>query len=253
MISALLITALSFAPSAGAKPAPARAAGGAAADAKAERPVAARSRMSPLRGVAARTGPQTHKPQTGQTRKKGPRSQRGARQSGAKPHGAAAPFSFSVKSKREQKPLIIPLWSQKISRWPKLRPLTALNQAPLMARDLVIQGDGFFGLKAFHKETGNVVWSQPIAGGVSGGLALFERRIYFGSQDGFFGAADMRTGQILWRFFAGSVNLSRPLIQNGAVFWQTSSPKNLRALSQRQAFVDFSRALPALVNERGAL
>jgi outer membrane protein assembly factor BamB len=61
-------------------------------------------------------------------------------------------------------------------------------------------------------ETGGAVWSSPV---VAGGV------VYFGSDDGYFYAVDVETGQEKWRFETGDDVRSSPAIANNAVYFES--------------------------------
>ena len=116
--------------------------------------------------------------------------------------------------------------SLKFSQKPLLKSHIVQNTQPLIVGDKVLQGDSFYGLKAFHKKTGRLIWETPISnGGVGSPLTVLQDVIYFGGSDGFFYAVDLKTGQLVWKFFTGSENINSPQIHDQVVYWMASNQK----------------------------
>ncbi len=135
------------------------------------------------------------------------------------------------KQKQEKTSLNVQyLWSVDMD---KTKPLVASlmhNSPTLLTDQLVIQGNGINGIKAFSKQKGHLVWSFPISSGVFSPLEKYKGRLYFGASDGFFYSLDLKTGELIWKFFTGSENLGPALIHNNRIYW-TASNQKLYALS----------------------
>ncbi|MEM7645406.1 MAG: PQQ-binding-like beta-propeller repeat protein, partial [Pseudomonadota bacterium] len=97
------------------------------------------------------------------------------------------------------------------------------GMAPLLTKDLVIQGNAIDGIKAFHRKTGNEVWSRQLFNGVEGGAAIDDEVLYFGSNNGQFYAVDVNSGKTLWKFMLNSESLTHPLVAGEAVYHVTGN------------------------------
>lgn len=132
-----------------------------------------------------------------------------------------------LQNKKKEKPVKIqPVKSIQFSPKPLLKPHVIQNTQPLIIGNKVIQGDSFSGLKAFHRQTGHLLWQIPISnGGVGSSLIAEKNTLYFGGSDGFFYAVDLNKGQLSWKFFTGSENINSPILSNEAVYWMASNQK----------------------------
>ena len=126
------------------------------------------------------------------------------------------PFAFSE---------IKPLWSVNTIASKALKPKLFHNIAPVLQKDLVIQGDRISGIKAFRKKNGTAVWSYSIKGGVSSSPFLLKDRIYFGGYDGFVYSLKAQTGQLIWKAFIGSEVIGTPLIHKGILYLMLANQK----------------------------
>jgi outer membrane protein assembly factor BamB len=93
------------------------------------------------------------------------------------------------------------------------------RMTPILAGDLVIQGNGVDSISAFNRESGNLKWQLPIANGAEASAALIKDRLFFGASDGNFYSIEASTGQIIWSFSTKSENLSEPLLHDGVVYF----------------------------------
>lgn len=114
-------------------------------------------------------------------------------------------------------------WSRSTLQKPyyKFRPLNRMS--PLLAENLVIQGNAVDGIMAFNRKSGHQQWALPFKDGVEGGAALDGDKIYFGANNGYFYCVDIHSGRILWNFKLNSESLSQPLVQGSKVYHVTGN------------------------------
>lgn len=93
------------------------------------------------------------------------------------------------------------------------------RMTPLLAGDLVIQGNGLDGIVAYSKESGQEKWRLPIANGVEPGATAIRDRLFVGASDGNFYSIEASTGKVQWTFATRSENLSTPLLEEGVVYF----------------------------------
>ncbi len=106
-----------------------------------------------------------------------------------------------------------------------LRPRFEHGSPPLIAGDIVVQGNLINGIKAYQKDKGRLLWSFKIQPGAAGPILLYKGNLYFGGADGFFYSVELTTGQLNWKFWTGSENLSAPLIHEDKIYWTTNDQK----------------------------
>jgi outer membrane protein assembly factor BamB len=87
----------------------------------------------------------------------------------------------------------------------------------LILGEMVIQGNGIDGIKAYHKKSGRLKWSKKISGGVEVGADQKGGTIFFGANDGFFYAVDVNTGKTKWTFPLRSEGIGRPRVSDNVV------------------------------------
>ncbi len=150
-------------------------------------------------------------------------------------------FSFTENQFSEQRQEktslnIQHLWSVDTIKKSFLRPALVHNGSALLTDQLVIQGNGFNGIKAFSKDKGHLVWSFPIQGGVFSSLERYKNRLYFGASDGFFYSLELNTGKLVWKFFTGSENIGSALIHKNRIYW-TAINQKLYALSLKGSLI----------------
>lgn len=97
------------------------------------------------------------------------------------------------------------------------------RMTPVIAGDLVIQGNSIDGLVAYEKETGRKKWSLPISNGVEPSAALIRDRLFVGASDGNFYSIAASTGLIQWSFATKAENLSAPLLDEGVVYFMAGN------------------------------
>ena len=95
--------------------------------------------------------------------------------------------------------------------------------SPLVLPTLVIAGNGIDGLVAYDRTSGREVWRLDVRGGVEGGAAISEGRLYFGANDGFVYCIDALTGRTFWTFQAHAEALAPPTVFDKIVYVQTGA------------------------------
>lgn len=95
------------------------------------------------------------------------------------------------------------------------------RMTPIMAGNLLIQGNGLDGVVAYDRSSGSEVWRVIVPNGVEGGAAVIKDRLFFGGNDGNFYSVSLKDGKILWTYTAKAENLSAPSLdaENGYVFF----------------------------------
>jgi outer membrane protein assembly factor BamB len=97
------------------------------------------------------------------------------------------------------------------------------RMSPVLAGDLVIQGNGVDGISAYDRASGKMKWQLPLMNGVEPSAALIKDRLFFGSSDGNFYSIEASSGQIKWSFPTKAENLSEPLLHDGVVYFLAGS------------------------------
>ena len=120
---------------------------------------------------------------------------------------------------------IKPLWTTRVGTSPSLRVRLFHNASPVLAGELVIQGNGWDGIQAFKRKNGKRVWDYKINNGVSSPIEVVDGTIYFGAADGFVYALKAQTGQLIWKFFTGSENIGAPVVQRERVYFVSANQK----------------------------
>jgi outer membrane protein assembly factor BamB len=93
------------------------------------------------------------------------------------------------------------------------------RMTPLLAGDLVIQGNGLDSIAAYDKEYGHLKWRLPISNGVEPTATMIRDRVFFGANDGKFYSISASNGEIQWSFDTKAENLSEPLLDEGVVYF----------------------------------
>lgn len=118
-----------------------------------------------------------------------------------------------------------PSKASKTSKMSLLKPSLVHNSSPLLFKNLVIQANGWDGVKAYSQKTGRLIWKLSISGGSFSPLLLHKNQLYFGASDGFFYSLQAQTGELLWKFFVGSEVLSQALIDSNSVYFISNNQK----------------------------
>ncbi|WP_413581516.1 PQQ-binding-like beta-propeller repeat protein [Bdellovibrio sp. HCB288] len=93
------------------------------------------------------------------------------------------------------------------------------RMTPIMAGDLIIQGNGMDSLSAYGRGDGQLKWKLPIKNGVEPSATLIRDRLFVGASDGNFYSVEASTGRVQWTFPTKSENLSEPLLDEGTVYF----------------------------------
>lgn len=93
------------------------------------------------------------------------------------------------------------------------------RMTPVLAGDLVIQGNGLDGIVAYQKETGQLKWRLRIPNGAEPSATLIKDRLFVGASDGNFYSLAASTGQVQWTFATKAENLSSPLLEDGVIYF----------------------------------
>lgn len=126
------------------------------------------------------------------------------------------------------------------------------RMTPVLAGDLVIQGNGLDGIVAYEKESGRLKWRLPLNNGAEPSAALIKDRLFLGASDGNFYSVSASTGQIQWSFPTKAENLSAPLLDDGVVYFLAGNNVfyALDALTGRQLWL-YSRQDTSQFSIRG--
>jgi outer membrane protein assembly factor BamB len=123
-------------------------------------------------------------------------------------------------------------------------PLSIVGDSPAVAKGLVFIGASVPGqhgsssgvLFALKARTGKIIWSAPVASGITSSPAVANGVVYVGSDDGTLYAFNAKTGAEL-AAVAGVAGQSSPTVANGMVFSETTVSGEFFALG-----LDGSRA-----------
>jgi outer membrane protein assembly factor BamB len=116
-------------------------------------------------------------------------------------------------------------------------PLSILGDSPAVAKGLVYIGASVPGqhgsssgvLYALKARTGKIIWSAPVASGITSSPAVANGVVYVGSDDGTLYAFNAKTGAEL-AAVAGVAGQSSPTVANGMVYSETTLSGELFAL-----------------------
>ncbi|MFS4459952.1 PQQ-binding-like beta-propeller repeat protein [Bdellovibrio sp. HCB2-146] len=93
------------------------------------------------------------------------------------------------------------------------------RMTPVIAGDLLIQGNAMDGVTAYERESGRLKWRLPIVNGVEPSATLIKDRLFFGASDGNFYSIAASTGEVQWAFQTKAENLSEPLLYEGVIYF----------------------------------
>ena len=116
-------------------------------------------------------------------------------------------------------------------------PLSILGDSPAVANGMVYIGASVAGqhgsftgtLYALNAHTGKIVWSAPVASGVTSSPTVANGVVYVGTDDGTLYAFNAKTGAELVAV-AGVAGQSSPTVANGVVYSETTVSDQLFAL-----------------------
>lgn len=98
-----------------------------------------------------------------------------------------------------------------------------VRMSPLLLEDRVIQGNGYDGIVAIHRQTGNILWRIPVKGGVEGGATAIKDHLFFGGNDGLFYSISVSSGKVMWTMPVRAETLAAPTISDGIVYFVTGN------------------------------
>ncbi|AFY01686.1 outer membrane protein assembly factor BamB family protein [Bdellovibrio bacteriovorus] len=93
------------------------------------------------------------------------------------------------------------------------------RMTPVLAGNLVIQGNGLDGIVAYSRDSGQERWRLPIENGAEPSATLIRDRLFVGASDGNFYSIEASTGKVQWTFNTKSENLAAPLLEDGIVYF----------------------------------
>tara|TARA_B110001454_G_C12723308_1_gene436514 strand:+ start:56510 stop:57661 length:1152 start_codon:yes stop_codon:yes gene_type:complete len=130
-----------------------------------------------------------------------------------------------------------------------------INRAKVIYTDkLLIASNAHDGLVAYDIQSGNRKWSYAVPNGVEKEPAVFNNRLYFGGNDGFFYSINVDSGQEVWKTHIKSEIVATPAYdaQEGRVYFVTTSNSilALEAESGRQVW-SYTRQDPSSYSIRG--
>ncbi len=68
----------------------------------------------------------------------------------------------------------------------------------ILQGDLLYVGTGRFGIQVFNKHSGNLVWRRKVPGGITSDIAILNKKIVVGTNEGFAHAYPLGGGKVLW-------------------------------------------------------
>ena len=93
-----------------------------------------------------------------------------------------------------------------------------INRARVVFTDkLLIASNAHDGLVAYDIKTGNRKWSYAVPNGVEKEPAVFNNRLYFGGNDGYFYSVNLESGQELWKTHIKSEIVATPADRKSVV------------------------------------
>ena len=128
-------------------------------------------------------------------------------------------------------PLLKKVWIAETVPQPFKTKPAVHNIAPVLAGNLVVQGNKEQGVGAYDVLSGQKKWFFPLKNGVSGGLTVHKKSLFFGSAEGFMQALDVQKGRLLWKHYTGEILSSAPLWHKGVLFF--AAPGKLYALNAK--------------------
>lgn len=130
-----------------------------------------------------------------------------------------------------------------------------INRAKVIYTDkLLIASNAHDGIVAYDIKSGERKWSYAVPNGVEKEPAIFNNRLYFGGNDGFFYSINVDSGQEAWKTHIKSEIVATPAYdaQEGRVYFVTTSNSilALEAESGRQVW-SYTRQDPSSYSIRG--
>lgn len=129
----------------------------------------------------------------------------------------------SLQNKTEPTLTLKKVWVKPTNETSDIGYRKSVRMTPLVLSDRVIQGNGYDGLVAVDRESGNTLWRIPVNGGVEGGVSVIKDHLFFGGNDGHFYSASVSTGKVNWNILVRSETLAAPLIDDGVVYFLTGN------------------------------
>lgn len=126
-------------------------------------------------------------------------------------------WSFLNNSKREYE--VKAAWIRRTTEKDNLGFRKINRMTPVLAGDLVIQGNGLDGIVAYSRDNGQERWRLPIENGAEPSATLIRDRLFVGASDGNFYSIEASTGKVQWTFNTKSENLAAPLLADGIVYF----------------------------------
>jgi len=93
------------------------------------------------------------------------------------------------------------------------------RMSPFVDDQLIVQGNGYDGVSAFDRETGNRKWFLKVPEGTESGTVPFENNVLFGGSDGYFYSVNKANGKVNWTFPTRTENLAAPTVEGGVVYF----------------------------------
>ncbi len=104
------------------------------------------------------------------------------------------------------------------------RPSVLQSIKPVFASSgLLVQGNRVNGLSAYTLEQGKRKWFFSVKGGLAGDVLVESDFVFFGGADGFMYALYLSTGRVLWKYYVGAVNISRPTIRDNHLYFASAN------------------------------
>lgn len=130
-----------------------------------------------------------------------------------------------------------------------------INRARVLYTDqLLIASNSHDGIVAYDIQSGDKKWAYVVPNGVEKEPVVFNNRLYFGGNDGFFYCINLESGQEVWKTHVKSEIVATPAFdaQEGRVYFVTTSNSvlALEAESGRQVW-SYTRQDPSSYSIRG--
>lgn len=138
---------------------------------------------------------------------------------------------------------------------PEITRYRKINRARVLFNDkILLTANSHDGIVAYNINSGDRVWTYVVPNGVEKEPVIFNNRVFFGANDGYFYSLNLDTGQEIWKTHTKSEILATPAYdaQEGRVYLLTTSNSllALEAESGRQVW-SYTRQDPSSFSIRG--
>lgn len=144
------------------------------------------------------------------------------------------------------------IWARETVRDGYLGPRLPNRAGPLLADNMLIQGNGVDAMAAYDRQSGVELWRLAIKGGVEGGTIRIGEYIFFGGGDGRLYCLKT-SGEVVWQIETKAPITSTPMFYDGVVY-VVNSADELFAVEASQGTIQWTYRRPTArdLSVRGA-